>query len=125
MIHLSTAATTKCSPNPWVKFQSALRVNIQSAPTVSENPDAVIRESYADIQKRIRQYALDLQAAISDDVQKARKILADLLGNIEIKVKEDGIYAEYDCAAERLLVSGGAYIPVVAGAGFEPTTFGL
>ena len=34
LLHLSTIADSKISGQPWVKFQSAGWVNIQSAPTV-------------------------------------------------------------------------------------------
>ncbi|MCX7145886.1 MAG: hypothetical protein NT042_06705, partial [Sulfuritalea sp.] len=36
LLHLSTTADSKISDQPWVKFQSAGWVNIQSAPTVRD-----------------------------------------------------------------------------------------
>jgi antitoxin component HigA of HigAB toxin-antitoxin module len=37
LLHLSTTADSKISGQPWVKFQSAGWVNIQSAPTAYEH----------------------------------------------------------------------------------------
>ena len=42
LLHLSTTADSKISDQPWVKFQSAGWVNIQSAPTLLHNNDAVL-----------------------------------------------------------------------------------
>ena len=114
-----------------VGISDALKEKLQKAETERKNLLSMQNEKPADVivnfdevSKRIKKYAMNWKEAL-DDVQQARKILSDLMGKIEIKVKDDGIYAEYDNAAERLLSCDGAYIPVVAGAGFEPTTFGL
>ena len=40
LLHLSTTADSKISGQPWVKFQSAGWVNIQSAPTVVKHKEA-------------------------------------------------------------------------------------
>jgi hypothetical protein len=42
LLHLSTIADSKISDQPWVKFQSAGWVNIQSAPTLELDNDAII-----------------------------------------------------------------------------------
>ena len=50
LLHLSTTADSKISDQPWVKFQSAGWVNIQSAPTSSE-PKVV--KTVADIVREV------------------------------------------------------------------------
>ena len=80
----------------------------------------------AEITAHIRKTIFNLQIAMTDDTQRARKLISDLMGEIQIKQKGDSIYAEIDNAAEKLLLSsGGVFLNMVAGAGFEPTTFGL
>ncbi len=78
-----------------------------------------------EIASRIKRILLNLRNTLDKDTQQARKIISDLFGDIQISKNDDGIYAEYDNATEKLLISGGAYLNLVAGAGFEPTTFGL
>ncbi|MCX7163929.1 MAG: hypothetical protein NT083_12950, partial [Rhodocyclales bacterium] len=39
LLHLSTIADSKISGQPWVKFQSAGWVNIQSAPTLCRSDE--------------------------------------------------------------------------------------
>ena len=47
----------------------------------------------------------------------ARKIIADLFGDIRISKEESGIYAEYDKATDKLLLAaGGLSTNLVAGA---------
>nr|WP_315481563.1 recombinase family protein [uncultured Undibacterium sp.] len=78
------------------------------------------------IKSKIKQITLDLQNTLESDIQSARSIIQNLFGEIQIKQEGETIYAEYDNAAEKLLMAiGGASLIVVAGAGFEPTTFGL
>ncbi len=49
-----------------------------------------------------------------------------MLGEIRITEKAGNVIAEYNNATQKLLlVSSGVSLNVVAGAGFEPTTFGL
>lgn len=72
-----------------------------------------------EIRAQIKRIAVDLQATLAEDTQAARKILAELFGQIQIKLGDDGVYAEYDNAAEKLLMAiGGVSRIVVAGAGF-------
>ena len=82
--------------------------------------------SAKEIKSRIKSILLDLQSTLDQDTQRARKIIADLFGDIRISKEENGIYAEYDKATDKLLLAaGGLSTNLVAGAGFEPTTFGL
>ena len=62
----------------------------------------------------------------SVDVSKARAELRSLLGDIRVKVDDEEarfMVAGIETALAR--ASGGPQINVVAGAGFEPATFGL
>lgn len=78
---------------------------------------------------RYRKLVADLRETLDNvqDRMRTRQILADLLGPITIGKDEDGgLYAELDEPAERLLFATSGESPMlVAGAGFEPTTFGL
>jgi hypothetical protein len=49
-----------------------------------------------------------------------------LLGEVQLLEEDGAMYAECDNAAERLLLAvGGVSMGLVAGEGFEPSTFGL
>ncbi|MBR7777402.1 recombinase family protein [Undibacterium sp. BYS50W] len=88
--------------------------------------EPMVNAGAKEIKARIKRILMDLQATLDNDTQRARKIIADLFGDIKILKEEGGIYAEYDNATEKLLIAvGGVSTNVVAGAGFEPTTFGL
>ena len=68
----------------------------------------------------------NLESALAADVQQARILVAELYGKIDVVAEGENIYAEYNNAAEKLLLaSSGMSLKLVAGAGFEPTTFGL
>lgn len=71
----------------------------------------------------------DLHQTLSNvnDRMRTRQILLDLLSPVTIGREGDGaMYAELDEPADRLLLAtAGESLEVVAGAGFEPTTFGL
>ena len=73
-----------------------------------------------EVLRRYKSIVMDLQNALAQDVAHARKLLVELLGRITIVKEGDGIYAEFESDG-----SQGVYMGVVAGAGFEPTTFGL
>ena len=64
--------------------------------------------------------------ALRTDVARGRDALRAMLGDVQ-PIKENGaIYAECDNAAERLVLAvGGVSMGLVAGEGFEPSTFGL
>ncbi len=82
-----------------------------------------------DVAAHYKQLMLDLRSALDKetDRERTRRLLADLLGEVIVGRDEDGAYADLADPATRLLsaASGGTYITLVAGAGFEPTTFGL
>jgi len=71
-------------------------------------------------------FMLDLAKALDADVQRARAAIAQLVGTITVQQTEDGIYAEMEARPDRVLLAAtGAHLGLVAGAGFEPATFGL
>ncbi len=83
-----------------------------------------------DAMARYKRKLLQLQTALTDEEDRARtrQILADLLGPVTIgRDAETGeTYAEIEEPAERLLLATvNGSMGLVAGAGFEPTTFGL
>jgi len=60
------------------------------------------------------------------DVERARGELLQLVGPLTVRREGDAIFAESDRDAQPVKsLKGNAYITVVAGAGFEPATFGL
>ena len=70
-----------------------------------------------------REPAASLNQAL--DADSARRS-ARLLGEIQLVVGDGATYAECDNAAERAVRAvGGVSLVLVAGVGFEPTTFGL
>lgn len=82
--------------------------------------------SAGEIEERIGKTLANLESALAADVQQARILVAELYGRIEVVAEGENIYAEYNNAAEKLLLaSSGMSLKLVAGAGFEPTTFGL
>ena len=75
---------------------------------------------------RFKELLADLDSALNKDTGRARVLLKDLLGEIRLVPEDGGVYAEIQNRADRLLMAAGAVsITVVAGAGFEPATFGL
>lgn len=78
---------------------------------------------------RWRRMVMDLGGVLAgEDRERARGLLADLLGPVTIgtDATTGDVYAELDEPAERLLVQAvGAPLRVVAGARFELATFGL
>lgn len=78
---------------------------------------------------RYKALLLDLQARLEreDDRGRTRDLLSQLLGPVTVVRDDDGTWwAEMQNPAEQLAAAGGiSSLSVVAGAGFEPTTFGL
>jgi hypothetical protein len=78
--------------------------------------------------ERYRQMVATLEVELSRDVHKARAALRQIVGNeIQVMLHESGkhLVARIGLDTEALLVAAGSAIFVVAGAGFEPATFGL
>jgi site-specific DNA recombinase len=71
---------------------------------------------------------LDLKSRLDGhpDRERTRELLRQMLGPVTLARDADGVtWAQMNNPAEQLLVAGGMSLTVVAGAGFEPTTFGL
>jgi hypothetical protein len=92
-----------------------------------EQADAGPRQVIADVLARYRRQVLELQRVLDEDTDRdrTRQLLADMLGPVLIgRDAETGeTWAEMKKPAERLALNGSPVL--VAGAGFEPTTFGL
>lgn len=68
--------------------------------------------------ERYRTLVADLEETLHDDVARARTILAEIIGRIDVVEEEDGIYAAIGHSASSLaLVAGEPYLTMVAGAG--------
>lgn len=82
----------------------------------------------SDITARYRRLVMQLQTVLEEekDRDRTRQLLADIMGSVTIGRDEAGTYAEMEKPADRLLLQAmGGSLGLVAGAGFEPTTFGL
>jgi hypothetical protein len=71
-----------------------------------------------------------LQEVLAEEKDRVqtRQILAEVLGEVTVgRDRETGeVFADLEEPAERLLITAvGESLGLVAGAGFEPTTFGL
>ncbi|MFJ3315943.1 hypothetical protein ACIPLR_11330 [Herbaspirillum huttiense] len=75
--------------------------------------------SAAEIGERIRKTLANLETALTADVQQARILVAELYGKIDVVADGENVWAEYNNAAEKLLIaSSGMSLKLVAGAGF-------
>jgi site-specific DNA recombinase len=78
------------------------------------------------IEKLYRDLVADLGFALSEDRVQAREILQKMLGRIKLVKQDEGeIWAEITTNPQFLSETAGLSPILVAGAGFEPTTFGL
>jgi hypothetical protein len=68
---------------------------------------------------RIREVAMRLESALSTDVECARKIRADKLGEIVVEEKDDGVYAQMDIGPV-LLEAAGADVARSGCGGMQP-----
>ncbi len=118
-----------------VGISPALQQRLRAAETERERLALLIEQAQSaprqvidDITARYRRQMLELQRVLEEDADRdrTRALLADMLGPVLIGRDADTgeTWAEIEKPAERLLLLGGS-LKVVAGAGFEPTTFGL
>ena len=78
------------------------------------------------IRAQVHALVTGLDVALRTDIARARDALRAMLGDVQLIEENGAVYAECDNAAERLLLAvGGVSMGRVAGAGFEPATFGL
>ncbi len=76
------------------------------------------------IREQLAALLVNLRTALERDAEQARMILAELLGRIDLEVRGEEVWARLE-TGRALKVAAGRSITVVAGAGFEPATFGL
>ena len=75
---------------------------------------------------RYKRFVMDLQWALARDSARARAMPQEIFGAIRLVEAGEELYAEFEAPLERLVVAaGGALLGLVAGEGFEPSTFGL
>jgi hypothetical protein len=68
---------------------------------------------------KVRKTLTNLETALTADVQQARILVAELYGKIDVFADGENVWAEYNNAAEKLLIaSSGMSLKLVAGAGF-------
>ncbi len=77
-----------------------------------------------DIQARFREKLAKLDEALERDTDRARTIVASLLGPIDLTVIDDQVWAEIE-TGRSIQATAGDSITLVAGARFELATFGL
>ena len=77
-----------------------------------------IKNAFADIVQRLDEVMTKQQP------EKARKVVHDIFGDIEIELRDREVWAKIN-TAQSLSYAIEPYLKVVAEAGFEPTTFGL
>ncbi|NCT85457.1 MAG: recombinase family protein [Comamonadaceae bacterium] len=117
-----------------VGISPALQQRLRTAETerdrlaqLIEQAEAGPRQVIEDVLARYRRQVLELQRVLDEDADRdrTRQLLADMLGPVLIGRDADtgATWAEMEKPAERLALNGSPVL--VAGAGFEPTTFGL
>jgi len=80
---------------------------------------AVAERTIEDALARYKRQVLDLQAALTDDVQRARELLRELLGEITLSQDAEGVFAELGQPDQRLdVAAGGLSTGLVAGTRF-------
>ncbi len=81
----------------------------------SKKPDSVER-----VMALLNERLINLKDSLGVDVERARRNVALLFGDIQIVADENGVYAEFESAAHRLLASmGAASTNGVAGTGVD------
>ncbi|WP_235581158.1 MULTISPECIES: recombinase family protein [unclassified Rhizobacter] len=127
---VNALATVGISPAIAARLKSAEaeRAQLASVVQASALPDPKLVVD--DVTARYRRMVSQLQEVLRDesDRTRTRQILTDMLGQVTIgrDLETGETFAELEDPAERLLVAAvGESLRLVAGAGFEPTTFGL
>jgi hypothetical protein len=68
---------------------------------------------------------MNLKNALEEDISTARDALREILGPIRVIENDAGVWAEVETNQALMLKAADLSMRLVAGAGFEPTTFGL
>ena len=118
-----------------VGISEALSVRLRDAEAEKQTLQAASREPHrrVNIEETVRavmqnsrEVVTAMETALKSDIERARASLRQLLGRITISVDSDGtVWADLENKTARTPLGDGLSLNVVAGAGFEPTTFGL
>lgn len=120
-------ATVGLSPAVATRLRAAeseretLRHAAAASPDLDPTSEANVDRMFA----QYRRLVANLQHALEHDRDRARALLQELIGTVRITQQGEQIWAELQQEAERPAVAGGPSLLGVAGAGFEPATFGL
>ena len=104
--------------------QATIEAQLRVADASAAAPAALLDDAIG----RYRRLVLNLRQVLEEkeDRARTRQMLAELLGPVMIGCDDDGkAWAEIKEPAGRLAVAVGGSMGLVAGAGFEPATFGL
>jgi site-specific DNA recombinase len=119
-VGMSAALSTALVEAERAKEEISRRLTAARQPQL--DTERAVRKAVADYIANVAQ----LEAALNADVDLAREALRQLLGRIPIIVDVDGtVWAEPENKTARTPCGDGLSLNLVAGAGFEPTTFGL
>ena len=112
---------------PLVKIQPAQVVKIRPAPTERDEllrqPDEKL-PTVDQVMARYRENLLRLTEALTTDVERARAALSQALGPITLENRGTEVWATLETKPAAMLLAAGT-LGLVAGEGFEPSTFGL
>ncbi|MFM0357968.1 recombinase family protein [Paraburkholderia nemoris] len=96
--------------------------------TIVPVPEAKI-PTVNEVMAMVRSRLLNVQDALQGtDIMRTRTLLRDLFGKGTLVRRKEAIYAEFQTTAQQMQLAAtgsSTYLKVVAGVGFEPTTFGL
>jgi len=112
-------------------ISDALQQRLRSAESERENlqrinsAPQIKKTEIPNLKNRYREMVMNLKESLSGDVLEARNALREMIGPIKLVEKGEEVWAQIATSPEVLLKASGLYIGMVAGAGFEPTTFGL
>ncbi len=96
----------------------------KKALTSTLNQKPLIEIKIPNIKKAFHDTVDKLDESIGKEPEKAREILQDIFGTIQIEQRGKEVWAKIN-TAQSLSFAIEPYLKVVAEAGFEPTTFGL
>ncbi len=108
-----------------LKAAEAEKDELQAALGTTMPKNAVL--AIDDVEARYKRLLMRLRSALDDEDRAAvREMLHQLMGQMTFAPAGDDVAIGFDEPAERLLyATAGESLGLVAGAGFEPTTFGL
>jgi site-specific DNA recombinase len=109
------------------RAESELRVLKNHVPIAVRANNNAVRVRDAEIDAAFKRLEMRLQEHLHGNVARARTILAELLGPVTVEARGAEVWASASINPARLLVAagGGSKMDLVAGEGFEPSTFGL